>query len=470
MGATKTKAMGAFVLGGVLLFAVGLFLIGDRRMLFSGSGIYYTDYAGISGLEVGAKVRVGGLDAGEILDLRIPSGPGEKFRVKFRVLETLFPVIRTDSIASIQTDGLLGNKYLLINAGTREQAPLESVLPSREPFEMGDLMARIGETVKSIDETVGVVKGDVTDAVSTVSATATHVNEIVTAAQDDIKSMTAAASRITGDVSTIMAGVSAGEGTVGKLLKDDKFYNNMASASQRAEEILADIRQTSSHVKELVAKFQSGSVPDDIEATIANVRDSTERLKVMVVALQPGLASGEGMTADVRAMVAHSREAMSDLAENMEALKHGFFFRGFFNNRGYFDLSTLSLAEYQSKDFDKKAKKEREWVDGIGLFTLKANGKEEISEIGRANIDKTMEDFQRFTEGVALIVEGYSATGTQNERFIRSRDRSLLVRDYLERRFALTSGYVGVMAMGSVQSRSSPLTSEDGIALVLLRK
>jgi len=470
MAATKTKAMGAFVLGGLLLFAVGLFLIGDRRMLFSGSGVYFTDFAGISGLEVGAKVRVAGLDAGEILDLRIPSEPGEKFRVKFRVMETLFPVIRTDSIASIQTDGLLGNKYLLINSGAKERAPLESVLPSREPFEMGDLMARIGETVKSIDETVNVVKGDVTDAISTMSATATHVNEIVTAAQDDIKAMTAAASKITGDVSAIMAGVNAGEGTVGRLLKDDTFYNNMASASQRAEEILADIRQTSSHVKELVAKFQSGSLPADIEATVANVRDSTERLKVMVAALQPGLSTGEGMTADLRATIAHSRQAMSDLAENMEALKHGFFFRGFFNDRGYFDLTTISLADYQSKDFDKKAHKERAWVDGIGLFTVKANGKEEISEIGRINIDKTMEEFLRFTEGIALMVEGYSGTGTQNERFIRSRDRSILVREYLETRYALNSGYVGVMAMGSVQSRSSPLTSEDGIALVLLRK
>jgi phospholipid/cholesterol/gamma-HCH transport system substrate-binding protein len=379
-------------------------------------------------------------------------------------------VIRTDSIASIQTDGLLGNKYLLINTGKKEQAPLESVLPSREPFEMGDLMARIGETVKSLDETVSEVKGDVTKAVSTISATATHVNEIVTSSQDDIKTMSAAAGRITGDVSVITARLSAGEGTVGKLLKDDALYVNLTSTSKRAEEILADLRQTSKHVNELVAQFQSGSVPENIEATVANVRDSTERLKVMVTALQPGLSSGEGMTADLRATIASSREAMSDLAENMEALKHGFFFKGFFNNRGYFDLTTITLADYQSKDFDKKAHKEREWVDEKGLFTVKANGSEEISEAGRASINRTMDDFQRFTEGIALMVEGYSANGTQNERFIRSRDRSILVREYLERKFALSSGYVGVMPMGSVQSHTMPLASEDGIALVLLRK
>ena len=481
MAAKNSKAMGAFVLGGLLLFAVGLFLIGDRRMLFSGTGTYYTEFAGMSGLEIGDKVRVAGLDAGEITGLRIPSGPGVKFLVKFRVVEKLFPIIRTDSLATIQTDGLLGNKYLLINSGTTAQAPKESVLPSREPFELADLMSRVGETVKSLNEsmgvtvksindTVAVVQVDVTNAVKTISLTATHVNDIVTASQDDIKAMTLAASRIAGDANVIMDRLSAGQGTVGKLLKDETVYNNLSNASQRTAEILADLRQTSQHVKELIVQFQSGKIPENIERTMANVQESTERLKVMVSALQPGLSTGEGVSSDLRAMMSSSREAMSDLAENMEALKHGFFFKGFFNNRGFYDLSTLSLADYQSKDFEKKAHKERQWVESPDLFTLKADGTEVLSDAGRASIDETMEAFQRFTEGIALIVEGYSGTGTPGERFIKARFRSSLVREYLQKQFALNSEYIGVMAMGAVQSHSTPLTQEDGIALVLLRK
>ena len=69
-------AMGAFVIGGLLLFGFGLFLIGDRRMLFSKSADYYTEFAQISALESGAKVRVGGMDAGEIVEVRVPPGPG----------------------------------------------------------------------------------------------------------------------------------------------------------------------------------------------------------------------------------------------------------------------------------------------------------------------------------------------------------------------------------------------------------
>src|SRR5204862_4834869 len=98
--------MGAFVVGGLLLFGVGLFLIGDRRMLFSKSADYYTEFAQVNALEVGGKVRVGGMDAGEIVEIRVPHGPESKFQVKFRIIEKLFPVIRTDSVASIATDGL----------------------------------------------------------------------------------------------------------------------------------------------------------------------------------------------------------------------------------------------------------------------------------------------------------------------------------------------------------------------------
>src|SRR5215212_10034911 len=162
-------AMGAFVVGGLLLFGFGLFLIGDRRMLFSKSAEYYTEFAQVNALETGAKVRVGGMDAGEIVEVQVPAGPGSKFRLKLRIIEKLFPVIRTDSVASIQTDGLLGNKFLQVDIGTTGLAPANYDLPSREPFEIGDLLAKIRETVTSLDATVNEVKDDVTSATQTVA-------------------------------------------------------------------------------------------------------------------------------------------------------------------------------------------------------------------------------------------------------------------------------------------------------------
>ena len=457
-------AMGAFVVGGLLLFGVGLFLIGDRRMLFSKSAEYYTDFTQLSALESGAKVRVGGMDAGEVVEVRVPPGPGSKFRLKFRIIDKLFPVIRTDSVASIGTDGLLGNKFLQIDIGTTGLASPGYLLRSREPFEIGDLLAKIRETVTAIDATVGEVKGDVTAATQTVAEVAKHVDQIIVAVQEPFEHFAAAASRISEDAGAIIARVRTGEGTIGKLLNDDAVYNSVSRSAKEVEQALENLRQTSTDVKELVSRFKSGEVPADIERTMKNVVESSERMKVLVAAFQPLPGGGEGMAGDLRGTLGSAREAMSDLAENLEAMKHGFFFRGFFKDRGFYDLGSLSPVEYQSKEFEKNVKKERAWVQQDELFIVKENGSEELSDPGRKKLDAMMANFLRFTRDRAVIVEGYSAAGTQDEQFLSSRERATKVRDYLLKKFTLSPNYVGIMPMGAVAEYG------DGIALVLLKK
>src|SRR5580692_1413114 len=274
MASTDKTAMGAFVIGGLLLFGLGLFMIGDRRMLFSKSADYYAEFAQVSALEAGAKVRVGGMDAGEIAEIRVPQGPGSKFRLKLRIVEKLFPVIRTDSVASIATDGLLGNKFLQIDIGSKDLAAPGCTLPSREPFEIADLLAKIRETVTAIDKTVGEVKGNVTIATQTVADAASHVDQIIVAAQDPLKRFTASASHISEDFSAIIARVRAGEGTIGKLVNDDAVYTSVSGSAKEVEQALGNLRQTSADVKELVSRFKSGGAPADFERTIKNVSES----------------------------------------------------------------------------------------------------------------------------------------------------------------------------------------------------
>jgi phospholipid/cholesterol/gamma-HCH transport system substrate-binding protein len=431
-------------------------------MLFSKSAEYYTEFAQVSALQAGAKVRVGGMDAGEIVEIRVPQRPGSKFRLKLRIVEKLFPVIRTDSIASIQTDGLLGNKLLQIDIGTTGPALPGCTLPSREPFEIGDLLAKIRETVTAIDMTVGMVKG--ANATQTVAEATVHVDQIIVAAQVPFNKFTAAVSKMSEDTGAIIARVRDGEGTLGKLVTDDAIYNSVSGSVEAVQQAMQDLRETSTDVKELVSRFKSGEVPADIERTIKNVGETSERIKVLVSAFQPERGGGDGVTGDLRATLVSAREAMSDLAENLEALKHSFFFRGFFKNRGFYDLGSLSPVEYQSKEFEKNVKKERAWVGQEELFTLKADGSEELSDSGRRKLDAMMANFLRFTKDRAVIIEGYAAARTLDEQFLRSRDRGTKVRDYLVKKFALSPDYVGVMPMGAVAEYG------EGIALVLLNK
>jgi phospholipid/cholesterol/gamma-HCH transport system substrate-binding protein len=62
------------------------------------------------------------MDAGEVLDVRIPASPASKFRVRLRINEALRGLVRTDSIVTIYTEGVVGNKFLSIGVGTA-QAP-----------------------------------------------------------------------------------------------------------------------------------------------------------------------------------------------------------------------------------------------------------------------------------------------------------------------------------------------------------
>jgi phospholipid/cholesterol/gamma-HCH transport system substrate-binding protein len=464
MASTDKAAMGAFVIGGLLLFGLGLFLIGDRRMLFSRSAEYYTEFAQISALGAGAKVRAGGMDAGEIVEILVPQGPGSKFRLKLKIIEKLFPIIRTDSVASIQTDGLLGSKFLQIDIGTRGRAPANYTLPSREPFEIGDLLAKIRETVSALDKTVGEVKGDIADATKTVAESAKHVDQIIVAAQEPIKKFTAATNRMSEDASAIIARVRSGEGTIGKLINDDAVYKSVSGSTKAVQQAMENLRQTSTDVKELVSRFKSGEAPADIERTMKNVAESSERVKLLVSGFQPEPGGGDGVAGDLRATLSSAREAMADLAENLEALKHGFFFRGFFKDRGFYDLAKLSPVEYQSKEFEKNVTKERAWVRQDELFILKVNGSEELSDPGKTKLDSMIANFLRFTKDRAVIVEGYASAGTVDEQWLSSRERATKVRDYLVKKFTLSPDYVGVMPMGAV------LGYADGIALVLLKK
>src|SRR5688500_20221983 len=91
-------------------------------MLFSDTFEMYAEFANIAGLQDGAKVRVAGMDAGEVEGIHVPPGPSAPFRVKLRVREDLHPLIRIDSVATIQTDGLVGNKFVQVDAGTDQAA------------------------------------------------------------------------------------------------------------------------------------------------------------------------------------------------------------------------------------------------------------------------------------------------------------------------------------------------------------
>jgi phospholipid/cholesterol/gamma-HCH transport system substrate-binding protein len=129
----RVAGVGVFVLGGLLLFAVGLFMIGDRQMAFAKKVTVYTEFKKITGLAPGAAVRVSGAKAGSITQILPPDTPSGKFRVELEIVEDLHQLVRTDSLATIETEGLVGGNYLGITTGsdTAPSWPRTRRLPAR---------------------------------------------------------------------------------------------------------------------------------------------------------------------------------------------------------------------------------------------------------------------------------------------------------------------------------------------------
>jgi len=159
---------------------------------------------------------------------------------------------------------------------------------------------------------------------------------------------------------------------------------------------------------------------------------------------------------------------MADLAENTEALKRNFLFRGFFNRRGYFDLDEISVDQYRRGALETRDRRAlRIWLAADVLFERDGNGKERLSTEGQARVDSAMSTFVQYPRDSPFVVEGYAREVTNDRRYLASRYRSQLVRDYIVAKFGLNPNYVASMPLGEKAVGSPDGNHWDGVALAL---
>src|SRR5271157_5368871 len=103
---SRYVGVGIFVVVGSLLFATAVFLIGNQHSFFSKHIELFTEVKNLNGLAQGATIRVGGFDAGEVAGISIPESPAAGFRLTLRITDQVRGLIRTDSVATIETEGI----------------------------------------------------------------------------------------------------------------------------------------------------------------------------------------------------------------------------------------------------------------------------------------------------------------------------------------------------------------------------
>jgi phospholipid/cholesterol/gamma-HCH transport system substrate-binding protein len=316
--------LGFFVVAGLALLVIAIFLLGQKNSLFSSTFNVKAYFQDVQGLKSGATVRLSGIDVGSVSKILIANDTSGRVEVSMNLQTDIQRFIRTDTKATIETEGLVGNKVVVLKIGSSSAEPIKDggYIQTEEPVGFSAIIAQTEGTIQYT------------------------------------KAMTK-------DLSEIVNRVNRGEGTIGKLLNDDELYNNASGLTRQADQSLKNITDELSRVvgvfdtlgvgvKDVVRN--TNNVVSNVDTIISNVNQGRGVLGAL-------LASGKydstiaSVITNVQKTSEDARLSASRLAENMEALKHNWLFKSYFENRGYWDE-----AKYQDnidsklKDLDQKIK------------------------------------------------------------------------------------------------------------------
>jgi phospholipid/cholesterol/gamma-HCH transport system substrate-binding protein len=469
-------AIGLFLTSGIGLFTAILFLIGNRHDVFGKHVEFYAEFSDIGGLPRGAQVRVSGIEAGEVKGIQIPSSPASKFRLKLQVRADARGMVRTDSLVSIRTEGIVGDEYVFIRkgTGTAGEAPDGATLPSKEPFDIGAALEKGSALLDKSSALLDNVHSSVTDlhgrldvALESVTKTVNHVDGLVTVVQPDIRKLASNASQITDTINDIVSDLNAGKGPAGLLLRDETTRKMLQATLSNAQQATLNLSDASERADQVLADVQSRDLASKAQSILENVQAMSEQLNQTVKsALAPDNMGDDGAT-NIRETLSNLNRGTANLAEDTEALKHEFFFRGFFKKRGFYDLEQLSSADYLKACQRQNACGSRTWLDAANLFATGSNGAVLLDEAGRHAIDSAVAPVVDSLLGHLVIVEGYSGTGTPDQQFVTSRRRADLVREYLEMHFHLMHKDVGIVALRDKPPQGAGRDTWNGVAIVL---
>ena len=190
---SRVARLGAFIVMTLAILAAGVFIIGSKEYLFSSTYQLKALFDNVAGLNTGADVRVGGVHSGTVQSISLPHNTGEKVTVLMDLDNSTHEIIKQDSVASIETEGVLGSQFVAISFGSAGQVEVKNgeTIQSEPPLEMSDLLKK----------TRGILDSSQLAVQNTVQATA-HLNDV-------------------------SAKIDSGQGTVGSLVNDKQLYSNL---------------------------------------------------------------------------------------------------------------------------------------------------------------------------------------------------------------------------------------------------
>jgi len=328
----RSARLGLLIASAALIFAVGLFVIGNRTFLFSDTIEVKSRFTQVAGLQEGAPVQFQGINVGRVSTVQLPAQPGDQIVVFMSISTRASHLIRKNTAAQIKSDGLVGEQIIVLVNSDVIEAPAEAddYLPGVDPFDLFEITDRALSSVQTFEKaaiafetimidvqrgegTLGKIVYDSTlyiELVSTTNETRRILNGLANSAEANAEILVDLASEATTGIQNILAKADSGDGTLARFLNDPAVYDALLATTDSLQVIASDLR---------------------------SVSQSTEN------------AAFWGEIGAFR------------MAELMEAAKHNWLFRRYFEERGGIEAAPFEVREQAiSESFRQISDRERD--------------------------------------------------------------------------------------------------------------
>lgn len=303
--------LGVFLITGTLILILSMYYIGDKQHYFGSNYSLSAVFSHVSGLRKGNNVRYSGINIGTVREIRMLNDTS--IIVEMIIKEEMMKYIRKDAIATIGTDGLMGDQLININPGNPKSAFAQEfdTLNTLDRLDSERMLRGLGQTGNNVE----IISSNLVDIVEKINSGDGTIGNLVfnqqlaELLQQTMVNLALLSSRLSSLTITLETKLLNNEGTVGTLLSDTGLGNNI-------KVIALELKTASENLKITTEKLDE--VVDDIkeEKGIAGavISDTTMRLS-----LEESLEN--------------VRLGTAAFNENMEAMRHHFLFRKYFEDQ-----------------------------------------------------------------------------------------------------------------------------------------
>lgn len=303
--------LGLFIVGGLAFFVIAIFIIGKQQNLFNPVFKLTTTFHNVSGLQVGNNVRFTGINVGIVDKIKIIND--STVRVDMLIKKDVQQFIKSDCEVAIGSEGLIGDRLLLITYGSPDapSAEDEQQLLSVEPIETDAIMASLHITARN-------------------------------------------AEIITQQLTEVMFKINSGHGTLGRLIQDSSIADNISQT-------ILNLKKSSTGMDEMVdtVRQEVTAMMGSIKVITGNAEIFTQQLEEIMLKVNDENGTFSQIINDstlaenlIQTMV-NLKNSSKGLDENMEALKHNFLFRWYFKKKEKAAAKLKEAEERMKADVQK---------------------------------------------------------------------------------------------------------------------